>query len=201
MFVVLLKSALSVFAESEDKYNFPINLNLAKVLLPLFPNNYLDAYYIFNYSEQQDILKLIKEPNGKNVCVQLANLLALASLEIQNKFDLVTHIPSSKSGSMKRLFSTGQILANCLSKQLGIPCKHLIVANKKSTQQKSLKEKDRKLSAQGKYAVKRKVQDLNILLVDDIITTGSSMIAASKALYLSGAKSVTAIALAHSIKR
>lgn len=60
------------------------------------------------------------------------------------------------------------------------------------------KREDRLVQLNGSFAVRNplKVRGRNILLVDDVVTTGGTMIAAAKALRAAGAKSVDAIIFA-----
>jgi predicted amidophosphoribosyltransferase len=66
------------------------------------------------------------------------------------------------------------------------------------TRQLGAKRENRLTQLNGSFAIRnpRRIQNRKILLIDDVLTTGGTLIAASKALKAAGAKQVDALVFA-----
>jgi ComF family protein len=108
-------------------------------------------------------------------------------------------IPLHSAKRRERGFNQSELLANTLAKTLKIPTTNKVLWKKRSTQsQAGLKRDDRlkNLSDSFEVTIKLKKTD-TVLLVDDVVTTGSTLSVAAKALKQAGAGKVYGIALAH----
>ena len=101
-------------------------------------------------------------------------------------------IPLHPSRRRKRGFNQAELLAKELSGRSGIPADAgLLMRVKKTRAQKELNDQERLTNLKDAFSVrKRKVPYQNIILVDDIYTTGSTMDAAAKVLKENGAKNI-----------
>lgn len=124
----------------------------------------------------------------------LANLLAdriRPRLEDHPVPDLIVPIPLHRIQLRSRGFNQSLELADVVSGRLGIPVNHQICCRVKNTSaQKSLSAKDRKTNMSGAFAVTGPVAGMRIALVDDVMTTGSTVEALAQLLYRSGAVDV-----------
>ena len=112
-------------------------------------------------------------------------------------FDYCTFVPSHKLEQLKRGYNQAQLLAQHLSKELGIPCKELLVKTTLTSPQHTLNESMRSGNLLGSMKVKsrysKKIRSARILLCDDVKTTGSTLNECAKTLMICGAAEVDCI--------
>lgn len=101
-------------------------------------------------------------------------------------------IPLHPSRRRKRGFNQAELLARELSRRSGIPADAgILVRRKKTRAQKELNDQERLTNLKDAFSVRKgRVPYQNIILVDDIYTTGSTMDAAARVLKENGAKRV-----------
>ena len=86
-----------------------------------------------------------------------------------------------------------------MAKELGLPFKPLLEKVFETASQKSLPMIERSGNLLGAFNCLASVQDQKILLVDDLITTGSTLHEGAKMLKLYGALTVTALTFAGTV--
>lgn len=124
----------------------------------------------------------------------------LLSLKVKNtenldKIDIVIPVPLHKSRRKQRGYNQAELIAVYTAKQLGVRLESSILIKTMETQTQSLLSKtDRLTNLEEAFSVRfpKQVAGKNILLVDDIITTGSTVNQCSKALKAAGAHRVIA---------
>lgn len=109
--------------------------------------------------------------------------------------DALVFVPATASAYRRRGFDHMGAITSSLARAACIPLVDALVKHG-SADQRLLGRADRKLRAQGAYEVVEDVRGARILLVDDVITTGSTVAAAAEALERSGARDVDVLALA-----
>lgn len=105
---------------------------------------------------------------------------------------LIVPVPLHASRKRRRGFNQAEVIADELSRLTGIPMRNDVLFRIRRTRpQKQLGENERRQNLQGAFAV-RKNLDLseNLLLIDDIYTTGSTVERCAKMLRLAGAENV-----------
>lgn len=112
-------------------------------------------------------------------------------------FDFCTFVPAHKKNVKKRGYNQAQLLAEELSRILGIPCKRLLVKTAFTSPQHTLNESMRSGNLLGSIQLNHryaeKIKDTRILLCDDIKTTGSTLNECAKTLMIHGAAEVDCI--------
>lgn len=105
-------------------------------------------------------------------------------LDFFKKFDLITFIPMSLKKQNIRGYNQSELLAKELGKRLGIEVVKTLEKEKNIKTQSTLNEFDRVKNAEKafKMAENIDVANKNIILVDDILTTGATVKSASKIL-------------------
>lgn len=108
------------------------------------------------------------------------------------KIDEIVPVPLHKSKMRKRGYNQAGILAGELGRLLGIPVNHSAVMRIRNTRpQKELNDAQRAHNLKGAFAVpKNQKIKPNILLIDDIYTTGNTIQRAAKMLKAAGAEKV-----------
>ena len=111
------------------------------------------------------------------------------------KFDYITYVPLTAKKYLFRGFNQSRILAKQIGDLLCIPfADKLLYRNKGNINQHDIKNpKERFINVVGLYYCKQKVTGKNILLVDDIKTTGATLNECAKQLLINGANNVYCI--------
>lgn len=99
-------------------------------------------------------------------------------------FDYITYVPMHKKAKKKRGYNQSELLAKELSKILGIPCVETLTKIKHTKPQHKLKSKERLKNLKGVFKItdKNLIKDKSILIIDDIITTGTTLGECAKTL-------------------
>ena len=118
-----------------------------------------------------------------------------------NDIKLIVPVPLHKSKLKMRGFNQSSILAKIISKISGINYKSNILIKIKNTENQSdLSKRLREKNLNGAFSVNARYNKLiegqKVLLIDDIITTGSTVNECSKTLLSNGAKEIIVISLA-----
>ena len=109
----------------------------------------------------------------------------------ERKITLIVPVPLHSRRKRKRGFNQAEIVAKVLSKNTGIAMDAGAVKRIKATSpQKELGDKGRKRNIRGAFAVQKNVKGENIVLIDDIYTTGSTLDEAARVLKKAGAENV-----------
>lgn len=118
-------------------------------------------------------------------------------------FDYICFIPFSNSEKREREFNHSQLIAEKISELTDIECIDAISQIYEVPSQHSLGSNERKGNVFGIYEINepQKVNDKNILLVDDIKTTGSTLDECAKMLKLAGAQTVRCVTFAVTKKK
>ncbi len=141
----------------------------------------------------------IKFKHSLTTCKKIGNLLAEEAENLQSNtpFDLVAYVPMTKKAKAKRRFNQSEVFARIISKKLGVEFqKNILIKIRETRPQKSLKAAERKTNLKGAFKVIKDVEGKNVLLVDDVVTTGATLKENVKMLYNAGARRVTAITFA-----
>lgn len=106
-------------------------------------------------------------------------------------------IPLHKRRLQKRGYNQADILAKILSEKFGIAIIPLLKRVKHTNSQVGLSAKERKENIQGAFAIKENWHpDMSVFLVDDVLTTGSTLLEAASVLKKNGCKKVYGVTLA-----
>ncbi|OGH42289.1 MAG: hypothetical protein A3H79_00615 [Candidatus Levybacteria bacterium RIFCSPLOWO2_02_FULL_36_8b] len=100
----------------------------------------------------------------------------------------------------KRGYNQSELLAKGLSKRFGIPLFSVLERTKNTKTQVGLKKEERKENIKDAFKIKttgiKDLSDKSLFLVDDVLTTGSTLLEAANVLKRNGAKNVWGITLA-----
>jgi len=111
--------------------------------------------------------------------------------------DILIPVPLHIKKLRQREFNQSAILAKELSKAWNTPLSiNSLIKIKDTLDQASLEAKDRFHNIKDAYSVIKGVKGLKVGLVDDVVTTGSTIMECAKVLKKAGAKEIHAITLA-----
>lgn len=107
--------------------------------------------------------------------------------------DIVVPVPLHRERQRERGYNQAELIAQPLAKQLSLKFEpRLLVRTKPRPPQLVLSRTEHWKSVRGAYATRegRKVDNLRVLLVDDVLTTGATLDACARALKKSGASAI-----------
>ena len=143
------------------------------------------------------VIYSLKRDNRRDVLSFLAKELS-ASIRngIPSYTDLfITNVARRRKTIVKYGFDHTALLARAVAKELGIPYIKALKSRSKRNQKK-LSYKERSENARFKVISPKKVAGKRLILLDDVVTTGASMVAAASALKSAGVKSTVSAAIA-----
>ena len=106
---------------------------------------------------------------------------------------VVTWVPMPRSRRRERCIDHGQRLAEAFAGELGLPCRQLLCrADDRSRTQASLSRKQRMANLRSSFSAPEAI-DVPVLLVDDVLTTGTTALRCISALRRSGAREITVL--------
>ena len=111
-------------------------------------------------------------------------------------FDFVTAVPLHKREFLNRGFNQSERLGQALAKRLDVPYETVLTKITTTAPQKELKAVERSGNLLGVFDVCGDVAGKTILLVDDVITTGTTLDECAKMLKIFGAEEVYAVTAA-----
>ena len=115
------------------------------------------------------------------------------------KADIVVYVPMTKSRERKRGYNQSRLLARRIAYLAGIPLGDDVLVKKSgNNRQVGLTREERRRNLDGSFTVAKKSEVIGrtVLVVDDVMTTGSTIDSVAKSLKSAGAESVIALTVA-----
>ena len=140
------------------------------------------------------------EPLGRWFADRLAEVARVEPEALQA--DIVVPVPLHRQRLRERGYNQADLIAKPLAKRLGLPYRAVLLTRTRPRPDKHiLTSKERWDSVRGAFATRpgSQVDNLRVLLVDDVMTTGATLDACAKALRAAGAKSVVAVTVARAV--
>ena len=149
----------------------------------------------------KDAIKRYKFYNKPAYYRTFGKLLAdkIMRVTTADKIDIIISIPLNKDRQNQRGYNQSYLISNYISKLLKISEKSYALGKVRNTGVQSLMNRNlRAANVEGAYKVlyPEKVKGRRVFLIDDILTTGSTLSECSRVLKESGAVEVTAVAIA-----
>jgi len=122
----------------------------------------------------------------------------------KGSYELITWVPISLRRMRKRGYCQAKLLAREVSKELGIPCAHLLRKRRHTPPQSTLAGlAARKANISGAFCAvgKSVIAGRSVLLIDDVITTGATLSECTRILLMAGARNVSCATLCKSTKK
>lgn len=138
----------------------------------------------------------LKYRNRRQVARHLAGLVtnAVVANGEHASFDVVTWAPTSAAHRRHRGFDQAELVASQVARQLGVPCRRLLERSGDAAAQTGRSRADRLHGP--RFVARPGLSGRRVLVVDDVVTTGSTLRAARSALLDTGAAEVGLYAVA-----
>lgn len=172
------------------------------------PPNGVHALFYYKDPLVKDALWLLKFKGSKKIAKTFGRLLydniieTISEEKLFSNFSdpIIIPIPSSKKRRRGKGWNQTEMLAYEIAGCGGMRAlTHVLVKVKETARQVHLSREKRLINLRDCFRVLKpnEVKNRNIILLDDIVTTGSTLHEASKTLYESGARCVLAFTVAH----
>ncbi len=166
------------------------------------PLPYITSIYAFRDPLITRAIHAIKYYHRKDLIAPLTNELSRELVTVYGE-KLATYvlvpIPMPTMRKYMRGYNQAEEIAKELSKQLLIPVRNdILVRTRNPKRQAQIHTRNERLQNQkNSFAVRDNVSGSNIILIDDVATTGATIEEARRILLAMGAHSVHAATLAH----
>ncbi|MES2677930.1 MAG: ComF family protein [Pseudomonadota bacterium] len=163
---------------------------------------YFKALAVLNYDEtSRTLITKFKYFDQTNLAKYFSELMFKQAEEILPDIDFIAPIPLHKFRIIKRKYNQSALLAkNIAALSNKKVLLDLLIRTKNNKPQALLSQKARKKNVAGIFKVKEKYYEeilgKNILLIDDVITTGATIESCCKVLKKAGAKKIYVLTLA-----
>jgi ComF family protein len=174
-----------------------------KCILSLPPYSGARAFGYYS-SELSRMVQALKFSGRRDLAPLLAPLLASTFLEFwqPEDVDLIVPVPLHPNRKKERGFNQAALLGRALARLLGMPCEDRVLRRARSTPpQVGLSDAERARNVAGAFVCRRpdRIRARRLLLVDDVMTTGSTAASAASALLNAGAARVCVLTLARAV--
>lgn len=143
-------------------------------------------------STLQDVQHALKYKNRPKYGVPLGRLLGKVVSERVNTPDGVIPIPLHHVRRLERGYNQSTMLARGVAEELGCPCRTDVLARPRPTRsQTGLSREERWKNVQEAFTAEEEAANGSWVVVDDILTTGSTAVAAAQTLADAGADSLS----------
>lgn len=137
-------------------------------------------------SNLQKMIHQLKYRNGKDVGTFLGKLIGIELMTVPfvNDLDVVVPVPLHPSKKRKRGYNQAALIAAGIGEVTGVPVKEDVLKRKGYTKTQTKRNRiDRWQNVDGIFELNNKsVTGQNVLLVDDVITTGATIEACARTL-------------------
>lgn len=154
---------------------------------------WIDQGHFFWWYESplKEIIRAYKFERRYRLSNCLANYLFEMFCSFSPEFDAIVPVPTTISALGERGYDTNRLILKKLKKKFVFTEDQVLVARNKKVPQSSLGGKERKKNIEGKFAIRKEPVPERVLLFDDVVTTGSTVIECAKLLKRNGAKEIT----------
>jgi ComF family protein len=166
------------------------------------PPAYARARAAVRYDDiARSMVHALKYGDRLDLAPVMARWMARAGTDLLADADVVVPVPLHWQRIWARRFNQSGTLATTIATTRGVPVNHTALKRVKATpQQVGLSKAERATNVQGAFRVdaagKAEITRRHVLLVDDVLTSGATVDACSRALLRAGARQVDVLVFA-----
>lgn len=170
------------------------------------PPPYRKVHTVFHYNEKSKaLIHQLKYADKTYMAPYFGQWMARASQASLTDADMLVPVPLHRFRLLRRHYNQAALLARTISRISGVPLyPRLLLRTRHTPSQAGLSSRKRRLNVRGVFKLHPRyatlVKDKHIVLVDDVMTTGATLTACTKALKKAGAREVTIVTLAKTMK-
>jgi predicted amidophosphoribosyltransferase len=113
--------------------------------------------------------------------------------------DAITYIPPDGDRSLRRGHQPAEALARELGRLWGLPVASFLARRRRVARQTGLARDARRRNMRGAFVAREEVRG-DVILVDDVYTTGATVASAATALRAAGASRVDVVTFARAVR-
>jgi ComF family protein len=140
--------------------------------------------------------RALKFAKNREVIAPLAEKLAVGIRSSGWRADALVPLPIHASRERKRTYNQAHVIADGIARALDVPVIRALERTRATYTQARLDRRGREENVRGAFSLVGSVDGLELLLVDDVYTSGATATEASITLIAGGAKRVRVVTLA-----
>lgn len=155
------------------------------------------SLYPYTNETVRSVIKAAKYTGSFDILKELSPLwreYVISKLNPRHRYT-ATYIPQHREKLLERGYNQSQLLCKLLFEDI-VPVKNLLIKKFQTEAQAEKSRSARRKNIQDSIVALAEVPE-NLILVDDVITTGATVREAAKALRTSGAKKIVVVTIAH----
>lgn len=130
----------------------------------------------------------------------IASQMAAFVRELRWPMDMIVPIPLGRKRLKERGYNQVAMIARPLALSLGVEyAPRELIRCKETRSQVELSKAERKENVRDAFQAGGRMKDRNIVIMDDVSTTGATLSSAAEILYKAGAKQVFALTVARAL--
>ena len=141
------------------------------------------------YHNRRQVVSVLVELLAQRVMQRIPNIATIC--------DVVTWAPTSTARVRRRGHDQAELLARRLAKVLDVPCRRLLIKTSTNVQTGASREERLRGSV---FSARKLGVNSHVMVVDDVVTTGTTLRCAADALRKAGVCQVTCVAVASALR-
>jgi ComF family protein len=153
-----------------------------------------------------DLVHALKYEGWRELADEMGRAMADVPLPAEARSAaLAIPVPTTAARLRRRGYNQAELLARSMARALDLPLVPVLERTRGGSTQVALHPSERRANVKGAFAVRRgmasRLEGAHVLLVDDVLTTGSTAGAAATELARAGASGVTLVTFARALPR